>query len=185
MSLKRELQCLQVFGTDGEKALVDAFVHEFRFAIHLYCSIHARNNVKKNLRDRRFPESVVNEIANDVSGKPVGTTYCEGLVDAESEEVFYQRLEEKKLLWEQIEKENPGCSVGFYDWFCQYQCEPIVSGMLRHVREDAGLGIPWPSFTTNASESLNAVLNKKVNYKKNELPEFVRHLKEVIDEQLE
>ena len=40
------------------------------------------------MRDHRFPESVVNEIADDVFGKQVGSTYCEGLVDAESEEVF-------------------------------------------------------------------------------------------------
>ena len=45
--LGRELQCLRAFGFDGEKALVDAFVHEFRFAIHLFCLIHARNYVKK------------------------------------------------------------------------------------------------------------------------------------------
>ena len=117
VSLRRELQCLRSFGSDGEKALVDAFVHEFRFAIHLFCSIHARNNVKKNLRDRRFPESVVNEIADGVFGRQIGSTYCEGLVDTESEEVFYQRLEEKKVLWEKKEKENPGCCIGFYDWF--------------------------------------------------------------------
>ena len=39
-----------------------------------------------------------------VFGKLVGTTYCEGLVDAESEEIFYQRLEEKRLLWEKKDK---------------------------------------------------------------------------------
>ena len=87
---------------------MDTFVHEFRFAIHLFCSIHARNNVKKNLRDRRFPESVVNEIADGVFGRQIGSTYCEGLVEAESE-VFYQRLEEKKLLWE-----KKGDSWSFY-----------------------------------------------------------------------
>ena len=172
MSQRRELQCLRAFGSDGEKALVDAFVHEFRFAIHLYCSVHARNNVKKNLRDRKLPESVVNEIVDDVFGKQVGSTYYEGLVDARSEEILYQKLEEKKLSWEQLESEHPGCSTGFYDWFCRHQCDPIVSGMLRNVREDAGLGVPPAPFTTNASESLNAVLKRKVNYKKNELPEF-------------
>ena len=37
----------------------------------------------------------MNEIADDVFVKQVGSTYCEGLVDTESEEVFYQRQEEK------------------------------------------------------------------------------------------
>ena len=100
------LQCLRAFGSDGEKALVDAFIHKSRFAIYLYCSIHARNNVKKNLRDRKLPESVVNQIVDDVFGKLVGSTYCEGLVDARSEEIFYQKLEEKNLTWENLEGEH-------------------------------------------------------------------------------
>ena len=54
VSLRKELQCLRAFGTDGEKALVDAFTHEFRFAIHLYCSIHVRNNVKKTCMEDNF-----------------------------------------------------------------------------------------------------------------------------------
>lgn len=33
LSLRKELQCVKSFGTDGEKALVDAYIHEFRFAI--------------------------------------------------------------------------------------------------------------------------------------------------------
>lgn len=68
VSLRKELQCLRVFGTDGEKALIDAFTHEFRFAIHLYCSIHVRNNVKKNLRERKFPEEKVNKITDEIFG---------------------------------------------------------------------------------------------------------------------
>ena len=59
----------------------------------------------------------------------------------------------------------------------------ITSGMLQPMREDAGLGFPPASFTTNACESLNAMLKRKVNYKKNELPAFVDHLKSLIDEQ--
>ena len=47
----------------------------------------------------------------------------------------------------------------------------------------AGLGDPPARFTTNASESMNALLKKKVNYKKNELPLFIDELKSVIEEQ--
>ena len=175
-----ELQQLKAFGTDGEEALVEAFAHEFRFATHLYCFIHVRNNIKKNLRDRKFPECAVQEIVNDIFGSSI---YREGLVDAESEVIFYQQLEEKQLLWEKREEENPGCQPGFYEWFCQYQCKKITSGMLRPIREEVGLGMPPPPFSTNASESINAMLRRKVNYKKNELPAFVQHLKEIIDEQ--
>ena len=38
-------------------------------------------------------------------------------------------------------------------------------------------------FTTNASESINAVLKQKVNYKRNELPVFLEKIKELIREQ--
>ena len=85
VALRKDLQCLRVFGCDGEKALINAFMHEYRFAIHLHCSIHACNNIKKNLRERRLPELVVNEITDEIFGKQVGSSYVEGLVDAESE----------------------------------------------------------------------------------------------------
>ena len=35
VGLRRDLEKLQAFGTDGEKALINAFSHEFGFAIHL------------------------------------------------------------------------------------------------------------------------------------------------------
>ena len=40
-------------------------------------------------------------------------------------------------------------------------------------------------FTTNASESINAMLKRKVNYKRSELPTFVDKVKELIKEQQE
>ena len=60
--------------------------------------------------------------------------------------------------------------------------DKIVSGMLKPVRQEAGLGNPPMSFTTNASGSVNAVLKRKVNYKKNELHVFINHLKQLVDE---
>ena len=38
-------------------------------------------------------------------------------------------------------------------------------------------------FTTNASEYLNDILKRKVNFKKNELPTFVNLLRELVNEQ--
>ena len=79
-------------------------------------------------------------------GKKIGSTYCEGLVDAGSEEVFYQQLEDKQLHWEELEKECPGCIPGFFDWFKEHLYKIIISGMLRPLREDAGLGVPPSAF---------------------------------------
>ena len=55
--------------------------------------------------------------------------------------------------------------------------------MLKSVRRKAKLGDPPSHFTTNASESINAVLKNKVDYKKNELPDFLDKLRGVIYEQ--
>ena len=55
--------------------------------------------------------------------------------------------------------------------------------MLQSTRRDAGLGDPPEPFTTNASESMNALLKNKVEYKRSELPEFLEKLKEDINEQ--
>ena len=48
VGLCRDLEILQGFGADGEKALIDAFSHEFGFAIHLLCAIHLQRNVKQH-----------------------------------------------------------------------------------------------------------------------------------------
>ena len=136
------MEGLRSFGTDGEKALVDAFLHEFRFVVHLYCFIHARKNIKDQLYNRKFPEAVACEIVDDIFGKQVGSTFIEGLVDAENEAMFYEKLEQMELKWKQKEEKIPGCQPRFYNWFCTYKADQLVSGMLKPVREEAGLGHP-------------------------------------------
>ena len=54
--------------------------------------------------------------------------------------------------------------------------------MLRPVRIRAGLGNPI-AFTTNASESINALLKNQVEYMKNDVPVFLGKLQAVINEQ--
>ena len=55
--------------------------------------------------------------------------------------------------------------------------------MLHSIRQECDLGCPPEPFTTNCSESIKAVLKRKVNYKKSELPDFIDIIKQVIDEQ--
>ena len=54
----RWLEALRCFGTDGEKELVDVFLHEFRFSVHLheYCHIHVHANIKNELHKRKICE---------------------------------------------------------------------------------------------------------------------------------
>lgn len=50
-------------------------------------------------------------------------------------------------------------------------------------REESGLGNPPAIFTTNASESINALIKRKVDYKKHQLPQFIDIVHELVDEQ--
>ena len=55
--------------------------------------------------------------------------------------------------------------------------------MLKPVREECGLGCPPEPFTTNASESIKAMLKRKLEYKRSELPVFIDKVKELVNEQ--
>lgn len=55
--------------------------------------------------------------------------------------------------------------------------------MLRPKRRQGGLGDPPIAFTTNASESVNALLKNQVEYKKSDVPVFLDNLQAAIDEQ--
>ena len=69
----RNLVALRAFGTDGEKPLFDAFLHEFKFAVHLTCFNHVRRNVREKLQDLNLPDTVQTEILNDIFGQKVGS----------------------------------------------------------------------------------------------------------------
>ena len=52
--------------------------------------------------------------------------------------------------------------------------------MRKDIREAAWLGFPPSIFTTNGSESINAAIKRKVNYKESEWPQFNDHMKQLI-----
>ena len=56
----------------------------------------------------------------------------------------------------------------------KYKADVLKCSAIRPVCEEAGLGNPPEMFTTNASESLNAVIKSKVDYQKNELTNLLR-----------
>ena len=59
----------------------------------------------------------------------------------------------------------------------------IRDSMLKPIREECGLGCPPEPFTTNVSESINAMLKRKLDYKRSELPAFIDKVKELVNEQ--
>lgn len=71
----------------------------------------------------------------------------------------------------------------FIKWFMSNKVGVLRTTMLRSIREETGLGNPPTIFTTNASESINALIKRKVDYKKHQLPQFIDAVQELVDEQ--
>lgn len=183
IGLRQDLLALQAFGTDGEKALANAFGHEFRYATHLSCFVHCRRNVKQELNDRKYPTTAMTTVLEDIFGKQQGDVFVEGLVDSVSEEEFDRKVAMLSAKWSEIESTSSQVSSGFHSWFVRYKADSIKSTMLKPVREQAGLGCPPEQFTTNQSEAINGVIKNQVGYKSHQLMDFVEHLKMVVDEQ--
>ena len=119
-----------MFGTDGEKALIDAFAYKFRPAVHVTCFIHVRKNIKEKLSKCSIFEEVQSEIIGDIFGKRVGSTLLEGLVDPE-----YNSLESNvtSLLdkWKKHESELTGIQE-FCEWFIKNKTDVI--SLLQYMR---------------------------------------------------
>ena len=82
-----------------------------------------------------------------------------------------------------IEKRLHKTSSSFFDHFSLHYADIFHHTTLNCLRRDVGLGDPPEIFTINASESLNAALKKKVNYKETEWPQFNEAVKELISAQ--
>ena len=128
--LKEELRA---FGTDGEKFLEQSFSEGFPSAVKLRCMSHFRNNVKDNLK--ALEDSSTTEITNQIFGYHLDGVYREGLVDAESYEMFDTLFESVRTKWEE--------SPSFVRWFAT-TTTMINETMLPRVGTAAGLGCPPP-----------------------------------------
>jgi hypothetical protein len=110
--------------------------------------------------------------------------YKEGLVDCLSEEEFDVSLQSLKEIWNDYEQPfAPAAGPQFHSYFRRYQAEVVKYHMRKDLREAVGLGSPPNIFTTNISESVNAMIKKKVYYKEQEWPKFNEHLKQLKQEQ--
>ena len=173
---------LDAFGTDGEKALVQACHSKFPNAIHLRCWLHFKDNLSSKLeRDLRLPKNVTQEFIVDIMGNV--STLEHGLVDAEDDEVFNAQLQNLEKVWNEREQACTKDDSVFYDWFLEYCKDVIKDSMLLSVRKSAGLGNPPAPYYTNAVESMNSLLKLRTNFKKLEVTTFISKLKELVDNQ--
>lgn len=165
--LKEELR---TFGTDGEKALEQAFTEGFPSAVKLRCMSHFRNNVKEHLKALEVSER--NEIIDQIFGYNTGDgVYHEGMVDADSPQMFDTLYESVRGEWE---KKCPP----FVRWFDK-NTSIVKETMLANVRTSGGLGYPPKKFYTHNSESNNHVIKHKEKYQEVSLPKFVQDMKQL------
>ena len=181
VSFNKKLHGLLAFGTDGDEALIEAFSHNFPFAIQLRCFLHMKRNIQSKLGERGLPSSVSEEFLSDIFGKHVCSRYEEGLVDSVSSVDFESRLQNCKDVWNarEVNYLHPGRAL-FFDYFVQQYSKVFENTMLKSTRTAAGLGYPPEIFTTNSSESLNATIKRKVNYKESEWPEFNEYMRQLV-----
>ena len=59
---------MKAFGTDGEKALVNAFENAFPNAIHVRCFKHFRDNIEHKLKSLNLESASCEEILADIFG---------------------------------------------------------------------------------------------------------------------
>ena len=84
LGLCPNLRGLVAFGTDGEKAIGEAFQMQFSEAKHLLCFIHVKDRLKSKLRDLGICGDVAKSFLTDIFGYQQGDHKFCGLVDCES-----------------------------------------------------------------------------------------------------
>lgn len=181
--LNPQLIRLKAFATDGESELIKAFGVTFPEAVHLRCTNHLRQNIKDKLRALNIPQDAWKEFLADIFGAQIGSHFETGLIDAQSESIFWKSLDGIKERWNNLERSYTPISSEpqFHEWFCRYKATDIVACVLPSVRAMAGVEDPSVHFTTNNSEALNHIIKYEVNWKESKLPTLIGHLKCISD----
>ena len=184
MGLRRSLQDLQCFGTDGEQALENALHTQFRSASHLCCFSHFRGNIEDKLSQLNVPGRVMQEFVWDIFGNPA--LLQEGLVDADSSESLDTQFDSLEKTWNSREVSATKCTEPqFHQWFRTHSLEVVRKCMLKEERVAAGMGSPPEPFYTNDVESKNRVLKYQTSYTPQQLPQFVDSMKDLFQQQRE
>ena len=122
---------------------------------------------------------MLQKILDDIFGAKLEGVFIEGLVDASGDDDFQRKLDDVITSWQSYSVPSSANMTSFVQWFVTNKSHVICDSMLKPVREECGLGCPPELFTTNASESINAMLKQK----KSELPVFIDKMKELVNEQ--
>ncbi|KAJ7370712.1 hypothetical protein OS493_030464 [Desmophyllum pertusum] len=179
------LEGILACGTDGEKALIDGFKRNFRFATFLRCFIHFKDNIKRELGDRGFRPGEKQQFLDEIFGRQEGTVKFFGLVDSDLEDEFDAKLESLKDSW--IERETQlGCSqkMPFYEWFKKKRLVDVMKeSMLKGVRIEAGLGDPPSEYVNNDPEAANFMIKHGLHFDAKKPHHFIQEIKHIVEAQ--
>ena len=180
VALKSSLRNLRAFGTDGEKTISNVMHVVFDKAVHLRCFLYFRGNLDSKLKELGVPSHVRIEFLRDVFGNP--SNMQSGIVDADDEDEYEAIVNRLSDVWNRRETpySNPPC---FHAWFVKHYTDDVKSTMLKPKRILCGLGNPPDPFYTNDVESMNSVIKHQTQYKAQELPDFVKTIEHMIDNQ--
>lgn len=132
-----------------------------------------KDNIRRKLTELLLPQSVSEDIIRDIFGVQQGSTYTQGILDAEDTADFDGRLASLQTKWEERElTAHPYQQPHFYDWICRYEPDVMKSSMIASVRTSAGLGCPPVKYTTNGNECLNNIAQAHANYRRCSWTEF-------------
>ena len=157
-TLEPTLKNLLAFGTDEEKALIDAFESNFDSAVHVLCTRHLRNTFKTHFRRLGVSETIQQQMLNDVFGNTWDGVQQKGLIDATTEAQFNEMCERMREEW--ATKYPAGLQA--FQWFKENKAKVLVEKAIAPVRRQAGLGDPPGKFYTNQSESSNHLVQSFV-----------------------
>ena len=182
LKLEPSLNDLIAIGTDGDPAMEKAIGAVFpESLIHLRCFIHMKDNIRRKLTELLLPQSVREDIIRDIFGVQHGSTYTQGILDAEDSADFDGRLASLQKKWEELEMTAHPCKQPrFYDWILRYEAGVMKSSMIAPVRTSAGLGYPPAKYTTNDNECLNNIAQAHADYRRCSWIEFNNNMYDLV-----
>ena len=108
--------------------------------------------MESKLSSLNLPAASSKEIIKNIYGNIQGTHKSEGLVHAPDVEIFNALLSSLEKKWKKI-------NTHFFEWFESHVALYMSKTMLTDIRVRNGI---HNEFSTNQSESLNAVIKRKV-----------------------
>jgi len=126
---------------------------------------HVRRNLKDKCVECNISVDLSQRILGDVFGKTLGNVLVEGIVDASPDQDFQNKLEDLTQSWCNCDVPSAANVEKLIEYFTTKKAPLIRDTMLRSVPEECGLVCPLDIFTTNTSESVNAIFKRK-DYKK-------------------